>query len=107
MVSTLITTTSSSFRCVHSGLLWYHLILVQGETESIAQMKLKAPLEHEDGLLKYLEDIIGILQYKGPIDKALIRMKHLTKDCTEKLNCLRLVERKRNTLEKERRKAKN
>ena len=27
--------------------------------ESIAQMKPKAPNEHEDGLLEYLEDIIG------------------------------------------------
>lgn len=34
-------------------------LILQGEVESIAQMKPKAPNEHEDGLLEYLEDIIG------------------------------------------------
>jgi hypothetical protein len=34
-------------------------------------------------------------------------MEHLTEDCTEKLNCLQLVERKRNTLEKEKHEAEN
>ena len=75
--------------------------------ESIAQMKPKAPSEHEDGLLEYLEDIIGTSQYKGPIDEALVEMERLTEDRTEKLNRLRLVERERNTLEKEKRAAEN
>lgn len=34
-------------------------LILQGEVESIAQMKPKAPNEHEDGLLEYLEDIVG------------------------------------------------
>jgi structural maintenance of chromosome 4 len=34
-------------------------LILQGEVESIAQMKPKAPNDHEDGLLEYLEDIIG------------------------------------------------
>lgn len=75
--------------------------------ESIAQMKPKAPSEHEDGLLEYLEDIIGTSQYKGPIDEALVEMERLTEDRTEKLNRLRLVERERNALEKEKREAEN
>ncbi|KAL4068878.1 RecF/RecN/SMC N terminal domain-containing protein [Scleroderma yunnanense] len=33
-------------------------LILQGEVESIAQMKPKAQNEHEDGLLEYLEDII-------------------------------------------------
>ena len=32
---------------------------VQGEVEQIAMMKPKAPTEHDEGLLEYLEDIIG------------------------------------------------
>ena len=75
--------------------------------ESIAQMKPKAPSEHEDGLLEYLEDIVGTSQYKGPIDEALVEMERLTEDRTEKLNRLRLVERERNALEKEKREAEN
>jgi chromosome segregation ATPase len=70
-------------------------------------MKPKAPSEHEDGLLEYLEDIIGTSQYKGPIDEALVEMERLTEDRTEKLNRLRLVERERNALEKEKREAEN
>ena len=70
-------------------------------------MKPKAPSEHEDGLLEYLEDIVGTSQYKGPIDEALVEMERLTEDRTEKLNRLRLVERERNALEKEKREAEN
>ncbi|KAH9980780.1 RecF/RecN/SMC protein [Russula compacta] len=82
-------------------------LILQGEVESIAQMKPKAPSEHEDGLLEYLEDIIGTSQYKGPIDESLVEMEHLTEDRTEKLNRLRIVERERNALEKEKREAEN
>jgi len=31
----------------------------QGEVDSIAQMKPKGATEHDEGLLEYLEDIIG------------------------------------------------
>ncbi|KAF8274355.1 RecF/RecN/SMC [Lactarius quietus] len=82
-------------------------LILQGEVESIAQMKPKAPSEHEDGLLEYLEDIIGTSQYKEPIDTALVEMERLTEDRTEKLNRLRLVEREKNALEKEKREAEN
>ena len=36
------------------------MIICTGEVESITQMQPKARTEHEYGLLKYLEDIIGI-----------------------------------------------
>ncbi|KAG9544739.1 structural maintenance of chromosome protein, partial [Aureobasidium melanogenum] len=42
-------------------------LILQGEVESIAQMKPKAATEHDDGLLEYLEDIIGTSKYKTPI----------------------------------------
>jgi structural maintenance of chromosome 4 len=41
-------------------------LILQGEVESIAQMKPKAANEHDDGLLEYLEDIIGTSKYKTP-----------------------------------------
>jgi structural maintenance of chromosome 4 len=43
-------------------------LILQGEVESIAQMKPKAANEHDDGLLEYLEDIIGTSKYKTPIE---------------------------------------
>lgn len=68
-------------------------------------MKPKAPSEHEDGLLEYLEDIIGTSQYKEPIEEALTEMDRLNEDRVEKLNRLKIVERERNALEKEKKEA--
>jgi hypothetical protein len=42
------------------------------------EVGIKVLSEHEDGLLEYLEDIIGTSQYKGPIDEALVKMERLT-----------------------------
>ncbi|KLO17202.1 hypothetical protein SCHPADRAFT_937236 [Schizopora paradoxa] len=70
----------------------------EGEVESIAQMKPKAPSEHEDGLLEYLEDIIGTSKYKTPIDEALVELDALGEQRGEKLNRLRIVERVKNAL---------
>lgn len=81
--------------------------MFQGEVESIAQMKPKAPSEHEDGLLEYLEDIIGTSQYKEPIEEALTDMDRLSEERTEKLNRLRIVERDRNALEAKKKEAEN
>ena len=68
-------------------------------------MKPKAPTEHEDGLLEYLEDIIGTSQYKEPIEEALVEMERLSEDRQEKLNRLRIVEKDRNALEAKKREA--
>lgn len=62
-------------------------------------MKPKAPSEHEDGLLEYLEDIIGTSSYKEPIEQSLAEMERLTKERTDKLNRLRIVEKQKNSLE--------
>ncbi|KAI0732433.1 RecF/RecN/SMC [Fomitopsis betulina] len=80
-------------------------LILQGEVESIAQMKPKAPNEHEDGLLEYLEDIIGTSQYKEPIEEALVEMERLSEDRQEKLNRLRIVEKDRNALEAKKKEA--
>ncbi len=62
-------------------------------------MKRKAPSEHEDGLLEYLEDIIGTSKYKTPVDEALVELDTLAEQGGEKLNRLRIIEREKNTLE--------
>ncbi|KAF8336456.1 uncharacterized protein EI90DRAFT_3119718 [Cantharellus anzutake] len=74
-------------------------LILQGEVESIAQMKPKAPSEHEDGLLEYLEDIIGTSKYKAPIEAANEEVDKLNEERGVKLNRLRLVEKEKSRLE--------
>ncbi|WVO23287.1 uncharacterized protein IAS62_004637 [Cryptococcus decagattii] len=74
-------------------------LILQGEVESIAQMKAKAQNEHEDGLLEYLEDIIGTTKYKEPIEQASLEVEALNEERAEKMNRLRVVEREKAALE--------
>lgn len=55
-------------------------------------MKPKAANEHEDGLLEYLEDIIGTSGYKEKIDEAFAEMEKLTEERAERLNRVKVVE---------------
>jgi len=80
-------------------------LIAQGEVESIAQMKPKAQTEHEDGLLEYLEDIIGTSKYKEPIDEALVEMERLQEDRQVKINRLRHVEKEKIALEAQKKEA--
>ena len=68
-------------------------------------MKPKAPSEREDGLLEYLEDIIGTSKYKEPIDEALVEMVRLQEDRQMKLNRLRHVEKEKLALEAKKKEA--
>ncbi|KAF7586951.1 hypothetical protein BBP40_007989 [Aspergillus hancockii] len=70
-------------------------LILQGEVESIAQMKAKAANEHEDGLLEYLEDIIGTSKYKTPIDEAAAELETLNDVCVEKNNRVQHVEKEK------------
>ncbi|TPX44267.1 hypothetical protein SeMB42_g04396 [Synchytrium endobioticum] len=74
-------------------------LILQGEVESIAQMKPKAQNEHEDGLLEYLEDIIGTAVYKRPIEDASQRLERMNDERAEKLNRVKMVEKDKNALE--------
>ena len=74
-------------------------IQIQGEVESIAQMKAKAQNEHDKGLLEYLEDIIGTSKYKEPIDEAMVEMERLPEERAIKLDRLRIVEKEKKSLE--------
>ena len=73
--------------------------------ESIAQMKAKAANEHEDGLLEYLEDIIGTSKYKNPIDESAAEVETLNDVCLEKSGRVQHVEREKNSLEDKKDKA--
>lgn len=78
---------------------------MQGEVEAIALMKPKAPSEHEDGLLEYLEDIIGTSQFKQPLEEAFAEVERLTEERAEKYNRLRITEKEKDALEDKKREA--
>lgn len=80
-------------------------LILQGEVESIAQMKPKAANEHDDGLLEYLEDIIGTSKYKTPIEEAAAETETLNEVCLEKSNRVQHVEKEKNGLEDKKNKA--
>lgn len=80
-------------------------LILQGEVESIAQMKPKAASEHDDGLLEYLEDVIGTSKYKSPIEESAAEVDTLNEVCTEKSARVQLVEKEKNGLEDKKNKA--
>ncbi|KAK1757264.1 putative nuclear condensin complex subunit smc4 protein [Echria macrotheca] len=80
-------------------------LILQGEVESIAQMKPKAGNEHEDGLLEYLEDIIGTSKYKAPIEESAAEVETLNEVCLEKSSRVQHVEKEKSGLEDKKNKA--
>lgn len=80
-------------------------LILQGEVESIAQMKPKAANEHDDGLLEYLEDIIGTSKYKTPIQETAAEVETLNEVCIEKSSRVQHVEKEKNSLEDKKNKA--
>lgn len=80
-------------------------LILQGEVESISQMKSKAANEHEDGLLEYIEDIIGTSKYKTPIEESATELEGLNDVCVEKNNRVQHVEKEKNSLEDKKSKA--
>jgi structural maintenance of chromosome 4 len=80
-------------------------LILQGEVESIAQMKPKAANEHEDGLLEYLEDIIGTSKYKTPIEESATEVESINEVCMDKSARVQHVEKEKNSLEEKKDKA--
>ncbi|XP_038162298.1 structural maintenance of chromosomes protein 4 isoform X3 [Cyprinodon tularosa] len=80
-------------------------LILQGEVEQIAMMKPKGQTEHDEGMLEYLEDIIGSCRLKEPIQTLSRRIELLNEQRGEKLNRVKLVEKEKNALEGEKNKA--
>lgn len=76
-------------------------LILQGEVEQIAMMKPKGQTEHDEGMLEYLEDIIGSCRLKEPIQSLARRVELLNEQRGEKLNRVKLVEKEKTALEGE------
>ena len=53
--------------------------------EQIALMKPKAQTEHDEGMLEFLEDIIGTSQLKEPIEETGKKVEELNQGRGEKV----------------------
>uniref|UniRef100_A0A1I8I363 SMC_N domain-containing protein n=1 Tax=Macrostomum lignano TaxID=282301 RepID=A0A1I8I363_9PLAT len=80
-------------------------LILQGEVEQISLMKPIAPNEHEEGLLEYLEDIIGSSRFKNPLTRIVRRIDALNDLRLEKVNQVKAVEKQKADLQGERDKA--
>ncbi|XP_071608868.1 structural maintenance of chromosomes protein 4 isoform X1 [Heliangelus exortis] len=80
-------------------------LILQGEVEQIAMMKPKGQTEHDEGMLEYLEDLIGSARLKDPIKTLCRRVEVLNEQRGEKLNRVKLVEKEKDALEADKNKA--
>jgi structural maintenance of chromosome 4 len=97
---------NSSYTEVGQLLRKYHIdldnnrfLILQGEVEQIAMMKPKGLTPHEDGLLEYLEDIIGSNRYVEQITEASKTVDGLNEVRLERVKRLQIAESDRNSLE--------
>ncbi|KGL92808.1 Structural maintenance of chromosomes protein 4, partial [Charadrius vociferus] len=80
-------------------------LILQGEVEQIAMMKPKGQTEHDEGMLEYLEDLIGSARLKEPIQTLCRRVEILNEQRGEKLNRVKMVEKEKDALEADKNKA--
>ncbi len=77
-------------------------LILQGEVEQIAMMKPKSQPPNEDGLLEYLEDIIGSNRYVTQIEEAAKTVEQLNELRTERVKRLQISQSDRESLERPR-----
>ncbi|KAG1471270.1 hypothetical protein G6F56_002222 [Rhizopus delemar] len=82
-------------------------LILQGEVESIALMKPKATDNSDDGLLEYLEDIIGTSRFKVSIEEANVRLDALNEIRGEKLGRVKYVSKEMESMEDKKAEAEN
>lgn len=62
-------------------------------------MKPKTLNDNETGMLEFLEDIIGTVRFKKPLEKLFEKIELLTEGRIEKMNRLRIVEKEKAALQ--------
>lgn len=77
-------------------------LILQGEVEQIAMMKPKAQTPHEDGLLEYLEDIIGSNRYVNQIEEKFKEVEQYNEIRVERAKRVQLCQNDRESLEQPR-----
>ncbi|GJQ08425.1 hypothetical protein GpartN1_g216.t1 [Galdieria partita] len=82
-------------------------LILQGEIEQIALMKPKATSAHEEGLLEYLEDIIGSSRYVEAIEHTYQEIESLSEERTQVLNKVKALGKELKTLESSKEEAKS
>ncbi|KII65962.1 Structural maintenance of chromosomes protein 4 [Thelohanellus kitauei] len=74
-------------------------LILQGEVEQISLMKPKGTSENDEGLLEFLEDIIGSMKYKKPIEDLTKVVDGYLEQMVEKINRVKVVEKEKDSLE--------
>jgi structural maintenance of chromosome 4 len=74
-------------------------LILQGEVEMISMMPPKGKTENDEGLLEYLEDIIGSSKYVEDTNLAAAKVEALSEQRQEKLNRVKAVEKEKDNLE--------
>jgi structural maintenance of chromosome 4 len=74
-------------------------LILQGEVEMISMMPPKGKTEQDEGLLEYLEDIIGSSAYVTDTNEAAIKVEALSELRQEKLHRCKAVEKEKDSLE--------
>jgi structural maintenance of chromosome 4 len=74
-------------------------LILQGEVEQISLLKPKAQNEHDEGLLEYLEDIIGTIRFKPMLESVAIEIDKVNEIRTEKSNRVQNLQKDKNSLE--------
>jgi structural maintenance of chromosome 4 len=82
-------------------------LILQGEIEQIALMKPKATSSHEEGLLEYLEDIIGSNTYVEAIEQTSQEIERLSEERTSVLNKVKALGKELKNLESSKEEAKS
>ncbi|KAI1709339.1 SMC proteins flexible hinge domain-containing protein [Ditylenchus destructor] len=80
----------SGIDLVHSRFL-----ILQGEVEQISMMKPKAENENEEGILEYLEDIIGSSRLKLPINKFRYKLEKIQEQRAAQLQRLKYADKEK------------
>ncbi|KAI6696189.1 hypothetical protein NL676_016308 [Syzygium grande] len=74
-------------------------LILQGDVEQISLMKPKAQGPHDEGFLKYLEDIIGTSKYIEKIDGSFKELESLNERRSGVVQMVKLAEKERDSLE--------
>merc|ERR1712151_355931 len=74
-------------------------LILQGEVEMISLMPPKGRTENDEGLLEYLEDIIGSNKFVEETKEVMAKVEMLTEQRQERLNRVKAVEKEKESLE--------